>query len=526
MDPRAYRVAQAFVAAQVRKARYSQEFLQWSGTRKFRNPETGNDVKFVSLPVPEQVRIYQQWKAKNQPDEGGRARTPDAQRQAVEQALDIARNGSIVARESLSAGGAGEGNPGVNVSEIVRLRHNGQDQIYIRKPADGEESFLRVGIPSGTYHSREQAAFGIDQLLGQGGVVPPTVTRGDDDGSYQLWSAGSSTMVGDDLNDLVQQVSVEDLQSVPSFHRLNLLDLIQGHEDRHRGNLMHTFDGQEATPENLRFIGIDNGLAFSNANPDPSHHAYINPWRGYYYEDKKNMSWAEQVRAHHEGEIAGDKAVATSLTSIPEDLQQQLQAIDLGDAAKQMVGAGVKEQSAVRAALSRIAALQADPKIFQQFLDDNDGNLEEAWQGFQYEAGTGALLDRLDDGDSIKAKVDEAIEQNKPDSWRPEAELVNYFEEAMAQEIPEAGDDPTPLAGQDPFGDWADLVEDLEGGRDSDTKTKRDGPADIKTRKDGPKPLPKTRRDGPKALPKTQRLAQGVRDRWLRTALRRTESGS
>jgi len=510
MDIRAYRVAQAFVAAQVREARYSQEFLQWSGSREFRNPATGNDVKFISLPVPEQVRIYQGWKKKNQPEEG----KEPSKSQAIEEALDIARNGEIIARESLSAGGlSGEG-AGVNVSEIVRMRHNGQDQIYIRKPAEGEEPFLRVGIPAKTYHSREQASFGIDQLMGPGGIVPPTVTRGEEDGSYQLWSAGSRPTTGEDLNELVEKVSIKDLQRSPSFHRMNVLDLIIGHEDRHRGNLMYSFDGQDQSPENLRLIGIDNGLALSNANPDPSHHAYVNPWQGYYTETE-GMSWEETLTANAQGQEDGDQAVIESLSNITPKLHAQIKKMDLGDAAKQLVGAGVKEESAVRAALTRIAVIQENPEVFSEFVGEKSGNLEEAWQAFQHESGTGDLLDRVDmlDDDKIKevrSKIDAAVEKNKPDKWRPKEELVNYFNEAVGQPDPNAD---TSAAGQDPFGDWGDLVENLEKG-------------DPKTRKDGPKSEdPKTRKEGPKPEEiKTRKTATSLGDRWLRNALRRTLS--
>jgi len=45
-----------------RIAAYSSEFLEWVGTRKFRNPETGRDVKFTSLPTEEQSRIHAQWR--------------------------------------------------------------------------------------------------------------------------------------------------------------------------------------------------------------------------------------------------------------------------------------------------------------------------------------------------------------------------------------------------------------------------------------------------------------------------------
>lgn len=48
----------------LRVAKYSEEFLKAVSGRRFRNPETGNDVQFVSLPDKEQKRIHDQWRAR------------------------------------------------------------------------------------------------------------------------------------------------------------------------------------------------------------------------------------------------------------------------------------------------------------------------------------------------------------------------------------------------------------------------------------------------------------------------------
>lgn len=45
----------------LRIARYAEEFMQGVEGQTFHNPETGNQVKFVSLPHTEQQKIYQQW---------------------------------------------------------------------------------------------------------------------------------------------------------------------------------------------------------------------------------------------------------------------------------------------------------------------------------------------------------------------------------------------------------------------------------------------------------------------------------
>jgi hypothetical protein len=47
----------------MKTASYSDEFLKAIGDRKFRNPETGNDVVFNSLPHGEQQKVFKQWSA-------------------------------------------------------------------------------------------------------------------------------------------------------------------------------------------------------------------------------------------------------------------------------------------------------------------------------------------------------------------------------------------------------------------------------------------------------------------------------
>lgn len=44
-----------------RVSSYPEEFLKSVGERKFRNPDTGNEVVFVSLPEAEQKRVFDQW---------------------------------------------------------------------------------------------------------------------------------------------------------------------------------------------------------------------------------------------------------------------------------------------------------------------------------------------------------------------------------------------------------------------------------------------------------------------------------
>ena len=507
MDPRAYRVAQAFVEAHVRRARYSPEFLQWTDGRQFRNSETGNEVKFLSLPPPEQTKIYRQWaKDKGGRPEGGPARGgPEAAMEADRRNLDIARNGKIVASEVLSTGGQsseGDEKKGVNQSFIVKLDHDGQEQVFIRKPAEGEEKFLRVGIPGGTYHAREQAAYELDSLMGGRGIVPVTATRGAEDGSYQVWVEGARAMHGDDLDDLTKKVKPEDLHKSPDFQRANVFDLITGHEDRHRGNMMYHFDGEE-TPENLRLVAIDNGLTMASPGDQPSWKAYAHPFDALYLEDE-NASDEEQRKVADDARGRGNKAVAETLSDVSPELHEQIKGIDLGDAAKAIAGSGIDDEGAVRATLVRIAALQEDPKIFAQMLKRRQGQLDEAWQDFQHESGADDRLLKMAGAGGRAADIDKALEAAKPEKgWGDPEKIQNFFTEMQ------------------------DAVADMDGWGDTKPAggdaTPRD---DAATRRTGPSKPGGSKRDDDTKYDSWGFAVASVRDRWLRSALRRTSSSS
>lgn len=70
--------------AMLRWAKYAPEFLEAMKGRKFRNPETGNENVFISLPEHEQQRIYEYWsRSRQRQQEQGKQR----QRQIPEEAL-------------------------------------------------------------------------------------------------------------------------------------------------------------------------------------------------------------------------------------------------------------------------------------------------------------------------------------------------------------------------------------------------------------------------------------------------------
>lgn len=423
MDPRAYHIAQEFVRGHIRRARYAPEFLKAVEGRKFRNPETDNEVQFESLPDEEQARIYAQW-SKNVQQEGktpDRAQQPQVQsrEQITAQNLDIAKHGKIKEKKVLSAGGRDSKGP-VNQSYIVQLEHEGKTQNFIYKPAEGEEPHLRFGVPAGQYHAREAAAYSIDRMMGGRGVVPVTHTRGKDDGSYQLWAEGARAMHGKDMDHLVKTVPLDEVHRSPDFQRMNVMDLMLGHQDRHRGNILYSFDGEEK-PENLRFVGIDNGLSLSSPQERQDHAIYVNPFAGWYEEpegaDKMDMFERAQASedAARKAKKEGDRAVAKSLSNLSPETVESIKKIDLDEMAKALTDSGIDEEGAVRAALTRVAALQADPTIFKEILDSNSGNLEESWTEFQYQSGQEEkLLRRAGAKSDLKERVQQAVEKAKP----------------------------------------------------------------------------------------------------------------
>jgi hypothetical protein len=438
--PSAPHVAQAYL---LRLARYAQEFLTWTEGRPFRNPDTGNEVKFTSLPAQEQTRIYEQW-TQHAKEDSPTQETPSSRadpREEGRRALEAVREGKVVESRQLSEGGRDHKGPGVNQSEIVTLEHEGERRTFIRKAAEGETKHLRVGIPGGTYHTREQAFYDIDALLGGRGIVPVTATRGSDDGSYQQWSQGARAMQGADLDHLARRVKPEDLHRSPDFHRLNLLDLILGHEDRHRGNILYHFEGEE-TPENLRLVAIDNGLSMASPSEQPDHRVYIHPFGGL-YEDPPSPTEAKKeggYAAIADGfQSRGNAAVADSLSSIRPELRDLLDDLDLNEVAQSLTAAGIHDEGAVRAALTRIAVLQHDPEIFQQFLDDaGEDGLKEAWQEFQHLSGQGTEL--LERAGAQGGDIDRALERARPKhGWAAPQQLDTYWEDHNAP----AGDDKT-----------------------------------------------------------------------------------
>jgi hypothetical protein len=390
MDTRAFRIAEQFVRQQLKKAQYAPEFLRWVENRRFPNPNPQgrlDTVKFNTLPDDEQARIFEQWRRTQQVGTG--QATPDFSR-----VVEIARKGRKISEEVLSEGGK-PGSP-INQSFIVQLDLDGQTQNFINKPATGETPYLRYNIPAGEYHAREQAVYYLDQQIGGRPVVPVTQTRGPEEGSYQLWVNGTRQLSGEDFDSLVQKIPIQDLSQNPDFQRLNLLDLLTGHQDRHRGNLLFFFEGSRDEPESLRFVAIDNGLSLAGRSSSIEDYRYVNPFTWWYTAPDTAETEDPQLKfkLRKEGIKKGNAVVAESLSNIHPALHEQIKKIDLTELAREIKGSGVSDASAVQAVLVRVAAMQANPNIFEQLLEEF-GSTEEAWKAFQHLSSQGPdLLER------------------------------------------------------------------------------------------------------------------------------------
>lgn len=117
------------------------------------------------------------------------------------------------------------------------------------KPVEGEMPHLRQSCPGGTYYKREVASYKFDHVLGFD-MVPPTVVRTIEGnvGSHQLFKEGYKCWA--DAMDWRGKVSAA------AKNRMNLLDYLLGHEDRHFMNFMINSSGD--------MIAIDNGLALGS----------------------------------------------------------------------------------------------------------------------------------------------------------------------------------------------------------------------------------------------------------------------
>jgi hypothetical protein len=315
------------------------------------------------------------------------------------------------------------------------------------------------------------------------------------------------------MNQLLETVKAKDLPRSPDFNRLQVLDLILGHEDRHAGNLLFWFEGEERTPENLRFVAIDNGLSLSSPRSKPSRHEYDHRafQRFYPTPDKDKTLTPQEIEDHRfdvgRAKIDGDEAVAQSLSEIPSDLQEQIKAVDLGEMARHIIGSGINEKGAVRAALVRMAALQENPQIFAQLLKEYSGDLDEAWRQFQYLSGQEDELLKKAGADKRAKEIDAALEEHKPDKWEDPPDYQEFKKHHLQRQrahhsMWSGGGGGLPKRDTPAGGGLVQRTEKKDR-PDSDARTRKTGPVTGGPDPDeeGPDPDAKTRKPKPEEDP-------------------------
>ncbi len=138
-------------------------------------------------------------------------------------------------------------NGGCNVSVILTLE-DGTKGVF--KPVDGESSYMRDSIKTGTFYKREVAAYVLCKYLGWN-YCPETVIRkeGEKIGSIQKFVEGASTK----KYIKVSELAIEDIEN------MTLYNLLMANTDRHGKNWLFK-DGKP--------IAIDHGMCFPENGGD------------------------------------------------------------------------------------------------------------------------------------------------------------------------------------------------------------------------------------------------------------------
>lgn len=255
----------------------------------------------------------------------------------------IAFEGDPIGRDiPLSEGDDDSG--GINGGKKRRMKLGDQEHDFIYKAA-ADEQLARHGVAPGTLHFREQAAYAIDRLLGDGAITPPTVSSGI--GSYQAWVDDAETWAEGDR----EGISTDDMFKHPDAQRLALLDVLTGNEDRHGNNVMFSWKNPEGprTLDNLRLHAIDNGYSFGapGVKPEIHHYEIRNPW-------------------------ADDKVLERLLSNVSMEMFDKLKAIDMDEFLKSLSSSGLTHKESLKAAAVRLTALQNNPDIFPALIGDLD----------------------------------------------------------------------------------------------------------------------------------------------------------
>lgn len=221
---------------------------------------------------------------------------------------------------------------GVNTSEIATMElPDGQEVKGVWKMAKGEEKRLRDNIVAGTYYRREAATAELDTMLGDGAVVPATVTRRIDGehGSLQMFDPAAEKYNGATaVGKAVDAISKTGSENNESMRRTFLVDAISGNDDRHGGNIMFKLLGKE---KKLTAVAIDNGLTF----PEGGACRFLFP------------------------SARSTEKSLQSFLKLDDKSVEQLARLDLAAVAKMLEKNGISKAGA-RPALVRIATLQND----------------------------------------------------------------------------------------------------------------------------------------------------------------------
>lgn len=302
------------------------------------------------------------------------------------------------------------------------------EQEFIHKRARFEED-LRTTIRPGTLAQREQAAFGLDAVLGGETVVPATFFAGDpkdpnyggvqleedgmdlyegfvgdhrnnpqpvDFGSYQGFLSNARTLreARLDLKDrdafvFRDMTNPNNLFHNPSLERMFFLDVVLGNDDRHVSNVMVRDEderGQEL--KDIHFSAIDNGLTLPSEEDypgfDPQDTGPLAPFRKFMF---KRPSKA---------------------------LQERFKKVSLEDAARVIQKAGIREYGAIRGALNRLAALKANPHALRDYTEKSGGNAMWAWQRFHSDSFNHDFLETLGNSPKLDDQVRKLMKRYPP----------------------------------------------------------------------------------------------------------------
>lgn len=228
----------------------------------------------------------------------------------------------------------------------------------------------KTGVPSGEMHNREAGAYALDRLLGDGVIVPETITTGEGDkglGAYQHIVPGLFTAAQNGQS--LRSIPNNDLIRHADVGRQLVLDALMGHQDRHYGNMGFSWIDPNGpkTAENLRVHAIDNGYALAETTSGQSPDSW----------DIRD-NWTET------GGSERYTLAKEFFERIPDHVLDRLKDVSTKDIAQALVSSGLKSKSAIEAVALRLAVMKADPELLGRMISSN--NSRTGQQNFQYQS--------------------------------------------------------------------------------------------------------------------------------------------